>query len=183
MLGHASAFILTLQGLGVNSFQISHTFDIDCSTLINANNIQALCNQNVGIQAMYGQLVQIKSPVLYWFEITSNHIPRDVYNALSEYRNSKQKSVPALKKNLPDWDSTVVYVGKRKNSFDGRVTQHLGYYEVQTTQGLQLCHWAKDLNLKLQLNVIALPLGLEPLLGAFEIELAKMLQPIAGKHR
>ena len=60
---------------------------------------------------------------------------------------------------------------------------HLGYYLNNQTQGLQLCHWAKNLELKLVLHVIPLPDNLIDLAGVLEVRLAGMLLPLFGKHK
>jgi hypothetical protein len=61
----------------------------------------------------------------------------------------------------------------------GRIAIHFGYYEIGTTQGLQLAYWAKK---NLTLNVMALPKESSDYLDLLEKLLARKLNPLCGKH-
>ena len=80
-------------------------------------------------------------------------------------------------------DSRILYVGKVKRHFWGRLIQHLGYYKVNRTQGLQLYYWAKELNLNLKVTVIEFEPEMIDLMEVLESALAKKLKPILGKHK
>ena len=75
------------------------------------------------------------------------------------------------------------YIGKVKKSVWGRMIQHLGFYKVQRTQGLQLFYWTKGLNLKLKVHLYEFEQDMADMISIFEIELAKLNRPIVGKHK
>nr|WP_152565573.1 hypothetical protein [Nonlabens ulvanivorans] len=64
----------------------------------------------------------------------------------------------------------------------GRINQHLGYYSQARTQGLQLLHWAKDLDLNITLHVVHFNDELGSLLYVIEKAIAKVLIPHCGRH-
>lgn len=62
------------------------------------------------------------------------------------------------------------------------MVSHLGYHKNIDNHGLQLCHWAQELELELELNYIILPKEVEGLTELFERELSKKLKPIIGRE-
>lgn len=95
----------------------------------------------------------LKNLCVYWFEIIlDNHID-NIWNTLRTYKDDKLRTVPATKKNMPK-GTNILYLGKVKEGFLGRLKQHLGYCNASTTQSLQLCHWAKELGLILKIHVM-----------------------------
>ena len=127
------------------------------------------------------KLRSLKGPVIYWFEILSDNKNSEIVNVIRTYKNKNKKAVPALRKSY-DIDSKCLYVGKVKNYFWSRVIQHLGYYNEPRTQGLQLFHWADNIDLSLRLHAYEFEKGTENLMGIFELKLAKELKPIIGRH-
>lgn len=98
---------------------------------------------------------------------------QDIRNRITEYSQSIKHFDP---------ESDCLYVGKVKKTIWGIIIQHLGYYKVKQTQGLQLFHWAKGLNLILEIHMYEFEENIEELISIFEIELAKEKKPIIGKH-
>lgn len=133
-------------------------------------------------QELFKDLIEIKGPVVYWFEIVSETDRSEIVSALSRYEGiDGHRVVPKIMKSFCA-TSNCLYVGKVKKSFYGRVIQHLGYFTTPTTQGLQLFHWAKDLSLKVRLHAIEFERDMEDMMPAVEQYFAKALNPLVGKH-
>lgn len=65
----------------------------------------------------------------------------------------------------------------------GRINQHLGYYKVPTTQGLQLVHYAKGKDFQLTMNVVEFKDLENPMyLNLIEKMVADELRPLCGRH-
>lgn len=126
----------------------------------------------------------IFQPVVYWFEIVSDIKRQEIMAAVVAYKDQNARSVPAIKINFANWDTNTLYVGScSKTRLRDRIHQHLGYYVEGRTQGLQLCHWARPLNIDLRLHVILLPVEASDLTVLYEKELALNKKPLIGKHR
>jgi hypothetical protein len=132
-------------------------------------------------EKMFDELKEADGPVLYWFEIAENTDKKIVIEALQAYKLRNEKNTPALRAKI-DYNTTTLYVGKVKTGVWGRVIQHLGFYAVSQTQGLQLYHWAKEQELCLTLHVLEFEKGMEDILPIFEYSFAKKLKPLIGKH-
>lgn len=131
---------------------------------------------------MFSELKNLSGPCLYYFEILSENLSSEIVDKIKEYSNTENsKSIPAIKKTIPE--SKILYVGKVKRHFWGRLIQHLGYYKVNRTQGLQLYYWTKELNLNLKLVVYEFEPNMTNLMEVLENDLAKHLKPILGKHK
>jgi hypothetical protein len=124
-----------------------------------------------------------KKACLYYFEI----VGLDAKTILSSYKsfmedpNLLERNRHALKKSPPE-NTTILYVGKVKAGIGGRMMVHLGYYHVGATAGLQLVSWAKGLGLKLRLHVYAFNGGMRDFVDPLELPLARLLNPLIGKH-
>lgn len=155
-------------------------FNISCGTLEDLTN-KAIQHEE-SFKEMFQEIMELKGPVLYIFEIMSNFDADFIIKKITDFRNSLNwKATPAIKRQIPD--SNILYVGKVKKNFEGRVYQHLGYYKVQATQALQLFHWAKELKLELKLTAIEFEPDATEFLSILEKGFAKKLQPILGKHK
>ena len=93
----------------------------------------------------------------------------------------RQRVTPVIYKNY-NRRTNILYVGKCKENFWGRVMQHLGYYKTPTTQGLQLFHWAKELRLEVRLNALEFTSDMKDIMPVIELFFAKQLQPLVGRH-
>jgi hypothetical protein len=174
----------SLKPLETFPFKSQHLGTIHCDKLPDYSIGPALF-EHEEYKLMFDKIKEFNKPVVYWFEIESAHSGNEIYDMMKNYRNSEiKRNSPALKKTY-DVNSRILYVGKVKKDFRGRIFVHLGYYHVVATAGLQLSHWAKECGLKLNLHVIELPLtsGTEDLATLYEIELAKRLKPLVGKHK
>lgn len=155
-------------------------FTIDCELLEDYNDNDITKSEKY--YQLFKDLRQLSGPCLYYFTIISEHSTQDLVNSIVEYSiTENSKSTPAIKKNIPE--SKILYVGKVKRYFWGRVIQHLGFYSTPRTQGLQLYYWTRANKLKLKLTVLEFESDMSDLLTILEIELAKQLKPIIGKHR
>jgi hypothetical protein len=90
---------------------------------------------------------------LYWFEVVSPHTSEVILETFKAYSKSPNcKAVPAIK-SQPSHGTKILYVGKVKTQFWGRLITHLGFFKTQRTQGLQLFHWGKELGLQLRVHL------------------------------
>ncbi|WP_298310236.1 hypothetical protein [uncultured Aquimarina sp.] len=169
-----------LQNVEVNGVKQYYKHDLDCAFFQDWN----LTDIRVSAEhkSLFIKLSSLSGPVVYWFEIISPISNKEIRKRISDYKFSDgAKSVPALKK-IYSQDSRTLYVGKVKRNFWGRIIQHLGYYHVKRTQGLQLYHWAKEIGLKVRLHAYEFEPEMEDLVSIFELKFARTLNPITGKH-
>jgi hypothetical protein len=171
-----------LKQLKEEAFDKIQSLEIDC-TVLPRQGQEGDCRYHSSMSSFFEPLMKISSPALYWFEVTSSHTARELHFKIQTLNAQIERSVPAFKKGFSNWDSRVLYVGKVKTKITDRMVVHLGYGRDKRTQGLQLCHWASDLELKLRLNYLILPDGLREVTSVFERRLAVELQPIIGKHK
>ena len=116
------------------------------SCIFNCAELEDYINHNIteSIQfcELFKELMEIKGPVLYWYEVISNHSNDEIINSLQMYeRKQNHRAIPVFYKGY-NRNTRILYVGKCKEKFWGRVIQHLGYFNTPTTQGLQLYNWA-----------------------------------------
>lgn len=126
------------------------------------------------------RLASITGPVVYVFEVISDTTSDSLLQAAHSY--SGNRAMPAFKASVNP-ASRILYVGKVKRNFWGRVIQHLGFYKVTATQGLQLFHWAAPLHLKVKLTAFEFRGDMSELLPLVENSLAHALHPLIGKHK
>ncbi|WP_324676864.1 hypothetical protein [Hymenobacter sp. GOD-10R] len=158
--------------------QLTHFFDFDISSLRDYSSEDIRYSKEY--QEVFSKLLAIWGPVVYVFEIDSDVDPAQVLAAAKSY--SGERALPAFRKGTNEV-SRVLYVGKVKRNFWGRVIQHLGFYKVPATQGLQLFHWGRELNLKLKLTVFEFEPDMVELLPLLENAVAQVLEPLVGKHK
>jgi carbamate kinase len=82
--------------------------------------------------------MQIKGPVLYWYEITSSHSNNDIIRALKEYKQKRQRVTPVIYKNY-NRRTNILYVGKCKENFWGRIIaapKPMDIYEIDAVRAL-----------------------------------------------
>lgn len=151
-------------------------------------------NTDSDLRYFFQDLDLKKNHCLYWFELETKEKAIELNNLLNTYRKEKgvkhNRVVPATNKND---DSNILYVGIRQGgcrkdgltNIVGRINQHLGYYKVPTTQGLQLVHYAQGLDFEITLNVVEFSdLDNERVMYLNMIEklVAKKLKPLCGRH-
>jgi len=175
---NAARPLLNISQTGAKHIQL---FEIDCALLEDYNNINILHSERY--KSLFDDLQKMTGPCLYYFEITSNHIPNEIINSIKTYSLSEYpKATPAIKKQ-PPIDSKILYVGEVKRHMYGRLIQHLGFFKTSATQGLQLFYWARTIPLSLKLTVMEFEPEMENLMEVLENELARKLKPILGKHK
>lgn len=164
--------------------------EINCTNLDDkfiSNNIEDDSN----FKELYRNLKNIDNkPCLYYFKILSDIKPEFIYEKFKVFSETKIRKTPAIYKTVKT--SNILYVGKVNSCIVGRITTHLGFLTKKENEkriiidkhGLQLCHWAKDINLKLQLNIFVFEnKESKDLMEVLEKQLAIKLNPIIGKHK
>lgn len=175
--GKLSKYLKNVETIGSSGYI---QYDFKCNKLIDWNHIDI--RQSQDHKDFFIEAAKFTGPVLYFFEIISSHDSEEIRESIQTYKVSDgAKSVPALKKNY-DASSKILYVGKVKKKFYGRVIQHLGYYKVARTQGLQLFYWAKKIGLHVRLHAYHFEPEMHDLVSIFELNIARDLKPIVGKH-
>ncbi len=163
-----------------DGFNQKKVFHINCTEFIDYNYKDI--RKSDKYRELFSDLERLSGSVLYYFEITSDCSSKVIVQSIKRYSSlPNSKNIPAIKKNYSN--TNILYVGKVKKNFLGRVIQHFGFYKVNGTQGLQLYYWAKDLNLKLKLTAIQFEKDAENLMPIFEKKIADILKPIIGKHK
>lgn len=139
--------------------------------------------QSVMYKKLFDRLLRITGPVVYWFELDESCNKKNIIEKLLWYKDHiNERSTPALNKSI-NYSSNILYVGKVKNKFYGRLIQHLGYFTNSQTQGLQLYHWLSDEGIKLTVHIFEFDENMADLIGVVENRLARKLQPLIGKHK
>ena len=121
-------------------------------------------------------------PVLYLLEI-ENEIKHEVLvKAIRDYDRSR--AFPAISEHrINNEGHKVLYVGKVKRDFFGRIIQHMGYFSTERTQGLQLAHWACAIGLDVRVTYFVFNEKLADFMTSLEYQVAQNLQPLLGKHK
>ncbi len=177
----AGELICSLSEIKDHGIKNNFSFDINCEALKDFSNIDIRDSDE--FRAIFEKLKELNGPVLYWFEILSDTCRENIRNQIINYSNSENsKATPALKKAFSK-SSNCLYVGKVKKGVWGRMIQHLGFYKVDRTQGLQLYHWTKGLNLNLKVHLYEFEANIADIVSIFEIEMANLKKPLIGKHK
>ena len=119
-------------------------------------------------------------PAIYWLEIVSGHTWGQVLNAVNAAKMNVDRQFPYIPEN--PCETKVLYVGEVKYDLRGRLITHAGYGSKPSKQGLQLCHWAQHIGLRLRVNCLILSPEAADERLLFESEIAKVLMPLIGKH-
>lgn len=176
-----STTIANLEHVRANGVKKEYSFNIDCSDLDDYNYVDI--RQADKFKPIFDQLKSATGPTLYWIEIASETNTQKIIEALNIYKSSDYaKATPALKSNI-NYDSKTLYVGKVKGAFWGRLIQHLGFFKVNATQGLQLFYWTKDLSLILKFNILEFDNNMADTMPIIEYAFAARLHPLIGKHK
>ena len=168
--------ISPLQNVASNGVKKYFHIDIDCAILPEwyakyPNNYKTIFTE-----------YKVTGPVLYWFEVISGSDFKEIEKRIVSYKLTEEaKALPAIKSRL-NYNTKALYVGKVKRDFWGRVVQHLGFYHVKRTQGLQIHHWCSGLDLNLRLHIYEFENDMAGLMPVIENGMAITLQPLLGKH-
>lgn len=87
----------SLENLRRNNVYKEFYYHIKCENL--EDFLSKDITQSVQYQDLLQDLMQIKGPVLYWYEITSSHSNNDIIKTLKEYKQKKQRATPVIYKN------------------------------------------------------------------------------------
>jgi len=175
-----------------------HKIQFNTNQLIDHNNYTTFPNSDPRLAHLFVSLNSVTNHCLYWFELDSVAKAVKLDGLLNDYRKLNLKTVPATNKNE---NKNILYVGIRQGgvvgrkkdklgnilkqgltNILGRINQHLGYYHVASTQGLQLYEYAKGLDFNITIKVIEFE-GLEKkYLNIIEKLVAKELKPLSGRH-
>ncbi len=173
--------ISSLTTIKESGFKNEFSFEIECELLNDYNNFDIRDSED--FKMIFDKLKELNGPVLYWFEILSDTDRAQIRKQINEYSVSDNpKTTPALKKGF-DKNTKCLYVGKVKKGVWGRMIQHLGFYNVARTQGLQLFYWTRGLNMKLKVHLYEFEENMADVVSIFEIEMAKLKKPLIGKHK
>ena len=173
--------ITNLENVQTKGVKKELSFSINCNDLDDFNYVDI--RQSEKFKLIFDQLKDASGPTLYWFEIISDTDTKKVIETLKAYKVSENpKATPALKTKI-NYSSKTLYVGKVKGSFWGRLIQHLGFFKVHATQGLQLFYWTKDMSLELKVNILEFDNNMADIMPVIEYAFAKRLQPLVGKHK
>lgn len=170
----------SLQYVAENGIKNYKEFDIKCAELEDFNYIDIRDSEKY--KSLFDDLKRMEGPVVYYFEIMSDNISTHIVNQIRQYAASENsKAIPAIKNTIPE--SKILYVGKVKKGFWGRLIQHLGFYKTKKTQGLQLYYWAKELDLDIKVRIFEFEPQMADFMNIIENGLARELNPILGKHK
>lgn len=177
----ASEYSAALDRMSNNGYKTIKQYDIDCSTLTEVYYAGHDVRKSDVYKTFFEEIGRMTGPVLYFFEVLSDNNADDIVSAVRNYKaTAGSKAVPAIKKSYPK--SNILYVGKVKKNFWGRIVQHFGYYHHPRTQGLQLTYWAKDKKIKLKLTAMEFEHEAAELMPLLERKFAWKLKPIIGRH-
>lgn len=161
-------------------------YDINCGDL-EERYINEDIRQSVKYKDLFDRLQKIEeNPCIYYFEILSELSTDDIIQKINLIAG--HKIIPAIKNN-PSKDSKILYVGKVKCCFWGRLIMHLGFHtqkmngDFSHVHGLQLFHWASKLSLDLKLHIFVFEPEMADLMEVLESKFANVLNPIIGKHK
>lgn len=170
--------IPVLEDLRKNGARNTFTYNFSCEDLKDDPDYDI----KESFKELFKEIDDMKGPVLYWYEVTSDHSDDAILNALQEYGQVEDhKAIPAFHKKH-DKPTKILYVGKCKSHFSTRVIQHLGYFNSKKTQGLQLRCWANKLGLELTLHAMEFDNKMADIMLIVESYFARKLNPLVGKH-
>lgn len=169
----------------------AETYSFNIKDLPDLNNYKTNIRTELKFIEMFKSLDDKLNNCLYWFEVESSIHCTNLQILLNESRDALRinfRTVPAKNKNL---ESNVLYVGIRRggqrkrdllSNISGRICIHLGYYDKGSTQGLQLIHWAKDVDCNINLKVVQFEALPNDYLNTIEKIIAFKLKPLCGHH-
>jgi len=121
-------------------------------------------------------------PALYIFRINPLLEKNEIISLIQKVNKEHSLKIPAL--NFAKKNEGVLYVGKVKECFWGRLIQHLGYHKKRTSHGLQLSYWLSHTSSRpnISFSVYFFKKSTVDYLELLEKLIAKEYNPIIGKH-
>ena len=169
----------------------AESFTFNIKDLPEINNYQTNIRKESNFTEIFIRLDQKLNSCIYWFETENNNDCKDLQKLLNDNREkliTNLRTVPVKNCNT---NTNILYVGIRRggqrkkdklSNISGRICIHLGYYHKGSTQGLQLIHWAKNINCKINLKVVEFEDLPNEYLNTIEKIIAFKLKPMCGKH-
>lgn len=167
------------------------TYKFNLSNLPDTNNYSTNILDSGTFREIFDDLNKKRKNCIYWFEL-QNEQECDALilrlNNKREFLKNNFRVIPPKNKNQ---NSKILYLGIRRGgirkkdnltNISGRIVQHLGYYVKGSTQGLQLVHWCKGIDLNINLNVVELEDLPNDYLNVVKKILSYHLKPMCGKH-
>lgn len=152
---------------------------LDCSLLMPIEPTQNLYDC-IAVKQFIQSLPFQSPPAVYMFSLLSEHTATSILSAIQEADKDEQRKYPYVP--MTANPSKTLYVGQVKKDLRGRMICHLGYNNRPGNHGLQLCHWARQLGLKLKIDCLIMhPEAMDQLL-LWESTIAKTLQPLIGRY-
>lgn len=158
-----------------------HCFNFDIGSLKNFTGRHIRLDSAYTV--VFEQLAAVKRPVVYVFEITSPTNPAEVLRAAQSRSLAGSLRAISAFRNKIDANSSILYVGKVKSNFQARVIRHLGFWKTAATQGLQMYHWTRELDLQVNLTAFEFKSEMADLLPLLQKTVASELNPLLGKHQ
>lgn len=174
LITNTNAFIIESIGSLASYKEISISIDWQNFAIPNFSTAEKerLADYNAFINTYEADLKN--KPCIYVFEIKEG----DTKEIIKTYKELQKTNKSAVKKTI-NCNTTCLYVGKSKSTLSHRLKVHFGYKDT-TENGLQLLHWAKELDIKLQLNIYVFQKELDFLLPLYEANFSKAHQPLIG---
>lgn len=166
-------------------------FTFNLKDLPDINNYDTNIRTNINFTNIFIALDKKLNNCIYWFETKTNDHCNNLQIILNENRESlgiNLRTIPVRNNNT---NTNVLYVGIRRggqrkkdklSNISGRIAIHLGYYHKGSTQGLQLIHWAKNIDCEITLKVVEFEDLPNDYLNTIEKIIAYKLKPMCGKH-
>lgn len=175
------------------------SFEIDLSKLLGYNDFHDGKRFELdGLGKMFTYLNSLKSKTcIYVWETDNSDNAREIYNEYCVRKSSEifcedfgeRKTHAYGLKHYLESDTKSLYVGTRLAGYtkkwnltniEGRIIQHLGYYDKGSTHALQLRYWATKY--KLKLTVYELPDLNKNYYRIIEKLFALHFKPLIGRH-
>ncbi|MBU2973278.1 hypothetical protein [Zobellia sp. B3R18] len=146
---------------------------------------------------LFEKLELMKNHCLYWFEIEDVQQRAKLLGLLNDYRENKKykgfRTVPAKAlKAYSGSTGNIIYLGiragkgektkKKHSNIAERINQHLGYYNTNATQGLQLSSYASGYDINIILKVFEFKNLGDDYLKLIEKSVARHFKPHCGRH-
>lgn len=166
-------------------------FLFNLNDLPEINNYQTNILTQNGFSHIFENLNTRLNNCIYWFELKNNEDCLLLVEKLNENRTQLLQDIRVVPPRNKNQNSKILYLGIRRGgirkrdgltNISGRMVQHLGYYVKGTTQGLQLAHWCRGLNIPIKLNIVELNGLPNEYLNVVEKILSYHLKPLCGKH-
>ncbi len=162
--------------------------DLDCSELVEPDS-ESLRKHDlpeslkISFYRNFNSLIENinEKSCIYFFEF-DQHLASTIFEKFNDFKNSGTDRNLSGIKEKPNLETQILYLGKVKKNVGARFSTHFGYANSKTG-GLQLRFWAKQIDLKLKVNILVFDDNLDDFINPLELELTKELKPLIGKSK